>query len=109
MGDIADMMINGDLDCETGEYLGEGDGYPRTAAGPIHEQERQQPNTVKKLMCKCGRLRIQIGQRKKECHLCRKEAHELLHGRLEDVENAYGDALDHKIECEPHDIDESGL
>lgn len=31
MGDIADMMINGDMDFETGEYLGEGGGYPRTA------------------------------------------------------------------------------
>ena len=30
MGEIAEMMLNGDLDCETGEYLGEGDGYPRT-------------------------------------------------------------------------------
>ena len=30
MGDIADMMLDGTLDCVTGEYLGEGDGYPRT-------------------------------------------------------------------------------
>lgn len=29
MGGIADMMINGDMDYETGEYLGFGDGYPR--------------------------------------------------------------------------------
>lgn len=31
MGEIADMMLEGTLDCETGEYLGEGPGYPRTA------------------------------------------------------------------------------
>jgi hypothetical protein len=31
MGDIADMMMDGTLDHETGEYLGEGDGFPRTA------------------------------------------------------------------------------
>jgi hypothetical protein len=31
MGEIADMMIDGTLDIETGEYLGEGPGYPRTA------------------------------------------------------------------------------
>ena len=31
MGDIADMMINGDMDFYTGEYLGKGAGYPRTA------------------------------------------------------------------------------
>ena len=30
MGDIADGMINGDFDSLTGEYIGEGDGYPRT-------------------------------------------------------------------------------
>ena len=30
MGEIADMMINGTLDEQTGEYLGEGPGYPRT-------------------------------------------------------------------------------
>lgn len=31
MGDVADMMVDGTLDYETGEYLGEGQGYPRTA------------------------------------------------------------------------------
>ncbi len=30
MGEIADMMIDGTLDAETGEYLGDGPGYPRT-------------------------------------------------------------------------------
>lgn len=30
MGDIADAIINGDFDEQTGEWLGEGDGYPRT-------------------------------------------------------------------------------
>lgn len=30
MGDIADMIINGDLDSETGEYIGPGQGIPRT-------------------------------------------------------------------------------
>ena len=31
MGEIAEMMLDGTLDCETGEYLGEGEGFPRTA------------------------------------------------------------------------------
>lgn len=31
MGEIAEMMLDGTLDCETGEYLGQGPGYPRTA------------------------------------------------------------------------------
>lgn len=30
MGDIADDMIDGTLDCQTGEYIGRGHGYPRT-------------------------------------------------------------------------------
>ena len=30
MGEIADMMIDGTLDCQTGEYLGPGGGFPRT-------------------------------------------------------------------------------
>lgn len=30
MGDIADSIIDGDFDYITGEYLGEGGGFPRT-------------------------------------------------------------------------------
>lgn len=30
MGDIADGIINGDFDEETGEYIGRGAGYPRS-------------------------------------------------------------------------------
>lgn len=30
MGDIADGIINGDFDEQTGEYIGPGDGFPRT-------------------------------------------------------------------------------
>lgn len=30
MGEIADGIINGDFDSITGEYIGEGSGYPRT-------------------------------------------------------------------------------
>ena len=31
MGEIADMYLDGTLDSETGEFLGEAVGYPRTA------------------------------------------------------------------------------
>ncbi len=31
MGEIADMMLDGTLDIETCEFLGEAVGYPRTA------------------------------------------------------------------------------
>lgn len=30
MGEIADAMLNGDMDCYTGEWLGDGGGYPRS-------------------------------------------------------------------------------
>jgi hypothetical protein len=30
MGDVADMILDGILDEQTGEFLGEGVGYPRT-------------------------------------------------------------------------------
>ena len=30
MGEIADMMLDGTLDYETGEYLGDSVGFPRT-------------------------------------------------------------------------------
>lgn len=48
MGEIADMMLDGTLDSETGEYLGDPCGYPRTAAqmqpdewhGPSRSQKR---------------------------------------------------------------------
>ena len=30
MGEIAEMMINGDLCQACGDYLGDGDGYPMT-------------------------------------------------------------------------------
>lgn len=32
MGDIAEDILNGDFDEETGEYLGEGQGFPRSFA-----------------------------------------------------------------------------
>lgn len=34
MGEIADMMIDGTLDYRTGEYLGQGQGFPRTRRTP---------------------------------------------------------------------------
>jgi hypothetical protein len=40
MGEIADGLINGDFDCYTGEYLGEGDGFPRSRHGKMPWQER---------------------------------------------------------------------
>lgn len=44
MGDIADMMIDGTLDYQTGEYIGNGGGYPRTMNGRGFPQTLK-PNT----------------------------------------------------------------
>ena len=51
MGEIADMMLDGSLDCETGEYIGPGDGYPRT------RNRAPTPKTTKKVRCgQCQRM-----------------------------------------------------
>lgn len=34
MGECADMLLDGTLDCITGEYIGEPCGYPRTLTSP---------------------------------------------------------------------------
>jgi hypothetical protein len=38
MGEIAEMMLEGILDCETGKYLGEPCGYPRSASSEHEDQ-----------------------------------------------------------------------
>jgi hypothetical protein len=40
MGDIADAIINGDMDEVTGEWLGDGQGFPRS----IHHNESHKRN-----------------------------------------------------------------
>lgn len=40
MGEIAEMILDGILDCETGEYLGDAVGYPRTASVIDHEERK---------------------------------------------------------------------
>jgi hypothetical protein len=50
MGEMADYMINGD-DCQyCGEYLGEGDGYPRSCAGCGDDTESPSMEHVKELI-----------------------------------------------------------
>lgn len=44
MGEIADAMIDGELDYITGEYIGRGVGYPRTM---VREWKPQVSNTSK--------------------------------------------------------------
>lgn len=44
MGDIADDMINGDMDYETGEWIGNGQGFPR-----IVREARRMENENKRI------------------------------------------------------------
>lgn len=44
MGDIADMMLDGILDEQTGEFLGDGVGYPRTnQSGYYNSTKKRKP------------------------------------------------------------------
>lgn len=56
MGEIADMMINGDMDFYTGEYIGKGNGIPRTLdnslpweGGRLRGEKRIQRNELKRI------------------------------------------------------------
>lgn len=55
MGEIAEMMLNGFLDCETGEYLdGDEPGFPRTTRdvfGENHYPQRRNPRNTKCPIC----------------------------------------------------------
>ena len=44
MGDIAGMMLDGILDEQTGEYLGEATGYPRTKEKGHYNTINTKPN-----------------------------------------------------------------
>jgi len=52
MGEIADGLINGEFDFHTGEYLGEGQGFPRTAdkSLPWEKQEKNYVNGIKRFL-----------------------------------------------------------
>lgn len=41
MGEIADMMIDGDMCTRCGEYLGNGGGYAQLCRGCINEEKEE--------------------------------------------------------------------
>lgn len=43
MGECADMLLDGTLDCITGEYIGEPCGYPRTLTSPRQIGKKHRP------------------------------------------------------------------
>jgi hypothetical protein len=63
MGDIADMMINGDMDFYTGEYIGRGKGIPRTLDGSLPWEKGKKGTThgVVVFLSRKG-VKSQVGQ-----------------------------------------------
>ena len=79
MGDIADMMINGDL-CEgCGVYLeGDGEGFPRyctSCANPTHNYRASKPCKTKSQCPECKKWVKSVGlpQHIRDAHLIIKE------------------------------------
>jgi len=60
MGDIADMMLDGTLDCITGEYMGSTCGYPRTYEGR-RRKTKGQKNRVPTPCPECGKRVKKMG------------------------------------------------
>lgn len=50
MGEIADGLINGDFDFYTGEYIGRGKGFPRSAYGNPNQIRKSQDLRWKKIV-----------------------------------------------------------
>src|SRR5580692_11302367 len=75
MGEIADLMINGDICQGCGAELGEGDGYPRQCRGceregPLSRKPIPQHNTRKGKCGICGKSVSLVGMRdhKRDAH-----------------------------------------
>ena len=50
MGEIAEGLINGDFDEETGEWIGPGDGYPRSLQREAREKREAKEKALKNIM-----------------------------------------------------------
>lgn len=66
MGDIADSIIDGEFDQYTGEYLGEGCGYPRSARD-ISREPRNKEKYAKSTSAIRKELAILIQEKHKTC------------------------------------------
>ena len=63
MGDIAEMILDGILDEQTGEYIGDGVGYPRTMQkGFYNSVKKQKPKQNNKNYTNLGGLYL-IGEK----------------------------------------------
>lgn len=59
MGDIAEGLINGDFDEETGEYIGPGQGFPRSIQR--EQREQKQFETLNKTLAVVQKLLVDNG------------------------------------------------
>lgn len=60
MGDMADGIINGDFDEVTGEYLGPGDGYPRSIQEKKFNYSKAALAAVQKKLVQAGYTIIMV-------------------------------------------------
>ena len=107
MSEIADMMISGMLDYETGEYIGEGVGHPR----------RKRPEGVSKEDAKIKRVQADYNINYKAAKRVRKNMLisqeralkiKELEARVEELENAMLDYVDAAM-CRRMFIQEIGM
>lgn len=89
MGDIADSIINGEFDQYTGEYLGEGCGYPRSAKdmrGELRNKEKYAKSTsaIRK------ELAILIQEKHKACGPDTKLRNKAIEDARQEMNTKYG-------------------
>ncbi len=67
MGEMAEYILNGD-DCQVcGEYIGEGDGYPRSCSSCVKEDEEEPAKDLKNTGQKMGKKMRRALQYPKDC------------------------------------------
>lgn len=99
MGEIADMMIDGTLCEQCGEYLGEGDGYPRYCGAcgydeepPIKNSNSNQITINNKVNCpKCGKKVKAVGL---HMHMQRKHPEYSVDAKVAELYELFGDMQD---------------
>ena len=83
MGDIAEMMLDGILDEQTGEYLGKGVGYPRTLVKGQYNTIRQDNTARNKIRAIRKELAILIKEKQQLCTTEKQKNNAVSEGRQE--------------------------
>ena len=85
MGDIADMILDGILDEQTGEYIGEACGYPRT----FQKRKFRESPQEKKVRAIRKELAILVQEKEKHCST-EKEKNKALNDARMEINIKYG-------------------